>query len=386
MRRVVVLGASGSIGQQALSLLAAYPDRFRLVGLSIHRQIDKILPWLSRLNPEWVAITDPESLHRASCSGLGFPLINKAELHERLETQPIDIVLNAIVGATGFWASWHTLRNPAPRLALANKETLVFGGQWLVNHRHRIIPVDSEHSALFQCLSGEQTSHVEKLILTASGGPFRGKKTNDLEQVAPEQALAHPVWRMGTRITIDSATLMNKALELIEAHWLFDIPPEQIEVWVHPQCIVHSLVLFRDGTLKAQLSLPDMRLPILYALSYPERLPFSEGRWQPFVSISNLTFEPVDEVTFPALRFAKEALRIGGAAPALLNAADEVAVDAFLRGQIPFLDIFRCLEWSLQQPEAYTHPDSPQTLEVIEQAFRLKVRKQFLETSHAGRK
>ncbi|MEN3041103.1 MAG: 1-deoxy-D-xylulose-5-phosphate reductoisomerase [Bacteroidia bacterium] len=383
MRRVVVLGASGSIGQQALSLLAAYPDKFRVVGLSVHRQIDKILPWLPKITPDWVAITDTESYRSATSIDLSVPIVGVSELYEKLQTEPIDIVLNGIVGAVGFWASWYTLSAPTTKLALANKETLVFGGEWLTPYRERIIPVDSEHSALFQCLIGERVEEVEKLILTASGGPFRGKKTEDLRAVRPEHALAHPVWRMGARITVDSATLMNKALELIEAHWLFGLAPDQIEVWVHPQCIVHSLVLFQDGTLKAQLSLPDMRVPILYALSYPERLPFSEAKWQPFVSTANLTFEVVDETTFPTLRFAREALRIGGAAPALLNAADEVAVEAFLSGQIAFLDIFQWLEWTLSQPEAHIRPESPQVLEEIESEFRLKIRKHFLVAGHA---
>ncbi|MCS7152957.1 MAG: 1-deoxy-D-xylulose-5-phosphate reductoisomerase [Bacteroidia bacterium] len=378
MRRVVVLGGSGSIGQQTLSLLSTFSQEYRLVGVSVHRQLEKVYPWIERLHPEWIAVTDEEGLHSARTTYPHLPLIDQSALYEKLATERIDIVVNGIVGSAGFWASWYALQNPAAQLALANKESLVFGGKWLEPFRNRIIPVDSEHSALFQCLIGEPPESIEKLILTASGGPFRGKKAGELAEITPAQALAHPVWRMGARITVDSATLMNKALELIEAHWLFGLSAEQIEVWVHPQCIVHSMVLFRDGAMKAQLSSPDMRLPILYALSYPRRLAFSEGRWQPFLNGHTLSFEPVDEETFPTLGYAREALRRGGAAPALLNAADEVAVEAFLEGRIGFLDIFRWLEWSLVQPETLTSPSSPQELEALEKDFRQKVRSHFL--------
>jgi 1-deoxy-D-xylulose-5-phosphate reductoisomerase len=250
---------------------------------------------------------------------------------------------------------------------------LVFGGTWLSPHRSRILPVDSEHNALFQCLQGESLSSVEKLILTASGGPFRGKKSAELLHITPQEALSHPVWKMGSRITVDSATLMNKALELIEAYWLFGLPENQIEVWIHPECIVHSLVLFRDGSLKAQLSLPDMRLPILYALSYPERTSFAEKRCH-LPALSALHFEEVDESTFPALAFARQALRQGGSDPALLNAADEVVVEAFLKGRIGFLDIYKWVEWAISQPEAALHPADPYELAEIEQAFRQKLR------------
>ncbi|MCX8112834.1 MAG: 1-deoxy-D-xylulose-5-phosphate reductoisomerase [Bacteroidia bacterium] len=383
MRRVAVLGGSGSIGQQALSLIAAFPDSYQLVGLSVHRQLPKIQPWINQLNPAWIAITDEETRRHSHSIFPTQKLIGIEELYEKLATEPIDIVINGIVGAAGFWASWYTLQNPTARLALANKESLVFGGQWLSVYRNRILPIDSEHSALFQCLLGEKVEDVEKLILTASGGPFRGKKSADLSHITPSQALAHPVWRMGARISVDSATLMNKALELIEAYWLFGVPAEQIEVWVHPQCILHSMVLFRDGSFKAQLSYPDMRLPILYALSYPYRAPFTQKRWSPFLEGGTLTFEAVDEETFPTLTYAREALRIGGPAPALLNATDEVAVEAFLQGRISFLDIFRWLEWTLTQPEVRLQPESPHGMEALEKAFREKVQLHFLGKAHA---
>lgn len=385
LRRVTVLGASGSIGQQTLSLLAAYPGCYRVEGLSVHRNIEYLRACLERFQPAWVAVTEASAYAalrkewEAPC-----PLLNTEGLFERLATDPGDIVVNGIVGAAGFWASWYTLEHPTALLALANKESLVFGGAWLAAQRHRILPVDSEHSAIFQCLQGERGENIESLILTASGGPFRGQKKAELATVSPSQALRHPVWRMGHRITIDSATLMNKALELIEAYWLFSVPESRIEVWVHPECIVHSLVLFRDGAMKAQLSLPDMRLPILYALSYPARLSFAEGRWDPLWP-SCLRFEAVDEETFPSVGFAREALRRGGAAPALLNAADELAVEAFLAEAIGFLEIFRWVEWALAQPEANLKPSSPQELLEIEKAFREKMRRELSQKAHASR-
>ncbi len=379
MRRVSILGATGSIGKQALAVLKRFPDTFTLEGLSIHRQVDA-LPELLAYRPRWLAVTDPEAYYRvrAQNGALGsIRLLSLEELYEALATDPGDVVLNAIVGATGFWASWHTLHSVA-YLALANKESLVFGGAWLAPHRSRIIPVDSEHSALFQCLQGEGQDAVARLYLTASGGPFRGKTRLELAHVTVQQALRHPVWAMGRRITIDSATLMNKALELIEAHWLFEMPETTIDVWVHPECIVHSLVEFRDGSVKAQLSLPDMQLPILYALGYPERLAWPEAPYR-LNTLKTLHFEPVDEVTFPSIQFARRALRKGLAAPALLNAADEVIVEEFLAGRLRFLDIFDWLEWSLAQAEMDRSPASPQALLELESSFRHKLTEALLQ-------
>ncbi len=374
MRRVSILGATGSIGRQALEVIEVFSGRFRLEGLSVHRQIQELPNLIARYRPRWVAVTDPRAYERFLEEGgldQGVEVLSLEGLYEKLATDPGEVVLNAIVGAVGFWASWYALQGPA-LLALANKESLVFGGSWLSPYRARIIPVDSEHSALFQCLLGEAPTAVARLILTASGGPFRGQKAADLNGVSPQQALNHPVWRMGNRITIDSATLMNKALELIEAHWLFGISHHQIEAWIHPQCIVHSLVEFVDGSLKAQLSLPDMRLPILYALAYPER-PSWEGAPYRVPQLSQLYFEPIDEETFPSIQLARKALDKSIAAPALLNAADEIAVDAFLGGALRFLDIFGTLEWALMQPEMNENPRSPQDLAQLENAFREKV-------------
>lgn len=379
MRRVTILGATGSIGRQALAVLRRFPERFQLEGLSIHRQVEA-LPELLAYKPKWVAVTHPEAYYlvRSQNGALGgLPLLSAEELYAILEADPGDVVLNAIVGAGGFWASWHTLRGPA-NLALANKESLVFGGFWLAPYRERILPVDSEHSALFQCLQGEGKGAVARLYLTASGGPFRGRGRADLVHVTVQEALRHPVWAMGQRITIDSATLMNKALELIEAYWLFEVPEAAIEVWIHPECIVHSLVEFRDGSVKAQLSLPDMQLPILYALSYPERLAWPSAPYR-LNQLTTLHFEPVDEETFPSIRFARQALRKGLAAPALLNAADEVIVERFLAGRLRFLDIFTWLEWSLSQAEMDLSPQSPQALLMLEAGFRQKLAEALLE-------
>ena len=386
MRRVSILGATGSIGKQALEVLSQFPDRFALEGLSVHRQIEALPELISRYRPKWVAVTDPSSyelLVKKNGYGRQIFILSLEELYEKLSTDPGEVVLNAIVGAVGFWASWHTLQGPA-LLALANKESLVFGGSWLAPYRARIIPVDSEHSALAQCLLGEKPEAVARLILTASGGPFRGRKASELARVSPAEALNHPVWRMGNRITIDSATLVNKALELIEAHWLFGVSHHHIEAWIHPQCIVHSLVEFTDGSLKAQLSLPDMRLPILYALAYPERPVWEKAPYR-IAQLSQLSFEEVDEETFPSLRLARQALDKSIAAPALFNAADEIAVEAFLRGELEFLEIFEVLAWALAQSESSENSASPHDLAELEGYFRKKVQSYLRTCKVKGR-
>ncbi len=384
MRKVVILGATGSIGRQTLEVVEAFPERFAVVGLSVHRQIAELPALINRYRPRWVAVTDAEAYQafvQQNGTSTRVRILSQEALYQELMHSEAEVVLNAMVGAAGFWASWHTLLGSA-YLALANKESLVFGGPWLQAHRHRILPVDSEHSALFQCLTGESEKSVARLILTASGGPFRGRETEDLRRVSVQDALRHPTWRMGHRITIDSATLMNKALELIEAHWLFGVPHDSIEVWVHPECVVHSLVEFIDGSMKAQLSLPDMRLPILYALSYPERLSWEVAPYRLSQPLP-LHFEPVDEETFPSLKMARAALEKGPAAPALLNAADEVAVEHFLQGHIRFLDIFACVAWALEQPEMNQSCNSPKDLAILEADFRRKVADMYISSCKA---
>jgi 1-deoxy-D-xylulose-5-phosphate reductoisomerase len=352
-RGVVVLGATGSVGRAALDVLASERERFRVVGLACRSRGASLLEAARRLGAARIALVDPEAAERLAPSlGRGDPelLVGPEGLEALVVADGVDVVVQGIAGAAGLAASLATLR-AGRRLALANKESLVVAGPLLIAEARRtgatILPVDSEHSALFQCLQAGRAGEVRRLVLTASGGPFRGRTSTDLAGVTPAQALAHPTWSMGPRISVDSATLMNKALEVIEARWLFDVPPERIEVLVHPQSVVHSLVEFVDGSVVAQLGPPDMRLPIRYALGWPERLPVPERpfAWEDY---ARLTFEPPDRVTFPALDLGYEAARRGGTAGAVLNAADEVAVERFLEGTLPFADIPRLVADALE--------------------------------------
>lgn len=346
-KRVAVLGCTGSIGQNTLDVIAAFPERLQVDGLCCHSRWQLLAEQCHRFQPRVAILTDPAAYAEADRSL--FPANTELQLgNERacdLAAAPtVDIVLAAVVGAAGLHGTWAALE-AGKTVALANKETLVVGGQLITNlasrRQARILPVDSEHSAIFQALSGYSASDVDRVVLTASGGPFRGRTAQALESASPAEALQHPTWRMGPKITIDSATLMNKALEVIEAHWLFHLTAEQIDVIVHPESIVHSFVEFRDGSILAQLSPPDMRLPIQYALTYPERLsgPAHRLNWSAF---SALRFEPVDRDTFQALHLGFEVIRRGGTTGAVLNAANEVAVARFLDGEIGFLDIARC--------------------------------------------
>lgn len=339
MNPVVVLGVTGSIGHRTLQVA----DRLgiEVAGMAAggsESSLGSLCRWAERYPRAKVAVARPSSSsHRSLRSLLGSRYLPGEDGVLSLAADPGATVVNGIVGAAGLPASAAALRAGA-RLALANKESLVAGGEALMraarDGKGELIPVDSEHSALFQCLRGERTEEVEKLILTASGGPFRGMGPEQLAAVTVEQALEHPTWRMGERITIDSATLVNKGMEVIEAHHLFGIGYDRIEVVVHPQSIVHSMVEFRDGSLKAQLGSPDMGLPIQYALTYPQRLPCDSPPFRP--TDSPLTFHAPDRETFPALDLAYGAGRAGGCAPAAYNAADEVAVEAFLASRIPF--------------------------------------------------
>ena len=339
MNPVVVLGVTGSIGRCALQVA----DRLGMAveGMAAggsESSLDQLCRWAERYPRAKVAAARPSpSSHRRLRSLLGSRYLPGEEGVLRLAAAPGATVVNGIVGAAGLPASAAALA-AGSRLALANKESLVAGGELLTRAAQagggELIPVDSEHSALFQCLRGERSEEVEKLILTASGGPFRGMGPEQLAGVTVRQALDHPTWRMGERITVDSATLVNKGLEVIEAHHLFGIGYDRIEVVVHPESIVHSMVEFRDGSLKAQLGRPDMSLPIQYALTYPQRLPSSAPSYR--LTDSPLTFHPPDRETFPALDLAYQAGREGGTAPAVYNAADEVAVEAFLSSRISF--------------------------------------------------
>ncbi|MGW0179792.1 1-deoxy-D-xylulose-5-phosphate reductoisomerase [Nocardia sp. NPDC003345] len=340
IRRVLLLGSTGSIGTQALEVIAANPGRFRIVGLAAGGGRTELLAeQMAATGTDNVAVADPAAA-RALGVGLGGPDA-VTELVRRTEA---DVVLNALVGSLGLEPTLAALESGAT-LALANKESLVAGGSLVTRAAKpgQIVPVDSEHSALAQCLRGGRESEVAKLVLTASGGPFRGWTTDMLNSVNPAEAKTHPTWSMGPMNTLNSASLVNKGLELIEAHLLFGIPYDRIDVTVHPQSIVHSMVTFTDGSTLAQASPPDMKLPIALALGWPDRVPGAAAACD-FGTASTWTFEPVDNAVFPAVELARHAGRLGGSVTAVFNAANEIAVSAFLEGRIRFPDIVRSVE------------------------------------------
>ena len=338
-RRVAVLGCTGSVGSQALSLLREHRDRFDVVLLAAHTKADILASAVAEHQPVAACLTGAPACPPQPAGTRGFH--GPDGLLAALAHSAPDLVLNAITGAAGLQASEWTLRE-GRTLALANKESLVIAGEYLMplarRSGARILPVDSEHCAIFQCLDGEAPRAIRKLWLTGSGGPFRTRDLATFATITPEQALRHPTWTMGPRITVGSATMMNKAFEVLEAHWLFDVPPASIEVVLHPQSIVHSMVEFVDGSLLAQCGVPDMRVPILFCLGYPERLPFAFAPFDP-LRWRTLAFEPFDTTRYPAVELAYQCLREGGDAGARLNAADEVATTAFLDGRIPFPQI-----------------------------------------------
>lgn len=352
MRSIVLLGSTGSIGTQALEVVAAHPDRFRVVGLAAGRQVPMLLAQAEAFGVRRVALADAAAARElATARGDLEVLAGPAGVAELAATDA-DLVVNGITGAVGLEPTLAALAAGTP-VALANKESLIVGGSLVVaaaeaagGRETMLLPVDSEHSALAQCLRGGRREEVARLVLTASGGPFRGRSAAELATVGPEQALAHPTWSMGPVVTVNSATLMNKGLELIEAHELFAVPFDQLEVVVHPQSVVHSMVAFVDGSTLAQLSPPDMRLPIQLAMGWPERLghAFVACDW---TTAGSLDFEPVDRASFRALDLAEQAGRRGGSFPAVLNAANEVAVDAFLHRGLAFLDIAGVVEAAL---------------------------------------
>ena len=358
-RRVVILGSTGSIGRNCLDVIAALPDRLEVVGLSAHSNGEMLLEQAGRCRPRWVSLTDPNA---ANCLDLG-PLRGRCEvlsgeagIAAMVSDPDVDVVVTAIVGAAGLAGTWAALE-AGKTVAVANKETLVMAGPLVMDLARRrgarLLPVDSEHSAIFQAMQAGRPAEVERVVLTASGGPFRGQTAPQLAEVSARDALRHPTWRMGPKITVDSATLMNKALEVIEARWLFGLSPDQIEVIIHPESVIHSFVEFTDGSVLAQLSPPDMRLPIQYALTYPERVrgPARRLSWR---DLTSWHFETPDRDTFPALQLGYEVARRGGTCGAVLNAANEAAVGRFLAGDLPFLDIARVCGDVLGQ-----HPYSP---------------------------
>ncbi len=361
-KAIAILGSTGSIGRQALEVVAAYPERFAVQVLAAGNQADLLIEQALAFRPQQVVIGNEAKYEqvKAALQPQGISVATGATaLEEAVQHDTLDMVLVALVGYAGLKPTISAIR-AGKDIALANKETLVVAGELVTQlaaaHEVAILPVDSEHSAIFQCLAGEQHNAVEKIILTASGGPFRGKKAGELAAVTREQALRHPNWEMGAKITIDSATLMNKGLEVIEAHWLFGMQRQQIEVVVHPQSIIHSLVQFEDGSIKAQMGLPDMKLPIQYALTYPERLKTTFPRFN-FAAYPALTFEQPDLDTFRNLALAYESMDRGGNMPCVLNAANEVAVEAFLQDKIGFLDMPELIATCLAKIPHIEQPD-----------------------------
>ena len=368
-RGLAILGSTGSIGTQALDVVRAQPGRFRVEVLTAGRNADLLIKQALEFKPNAVAIADEAQGQKVRDALWEHDIkayAGQDAIAQLVEMDGIDIVLTALVGFAGLRPTMNAIA-AGKHIALANKETLVVAGEIVMaaarDQGVDILPVDSEHSAIFQCLAGEFHNPIEKLILTASGGPFRGRDRASLEGVTKEQALKHPNWDMGAKITIDSASLMNKGLEVIEARWLFDVKAADIEVVVHPQSIVHSCVQFEDGSIKAQLGLPDMKLPIQYALGYPKRLQNYFPRFS-FADYANLTFEAPDKATFRNLQLAYDALDAGGSAPCVLNAANEVAVAAFLRDEVGFLEMSEVLEHALNSVSHVAKPDLEQLFEL----------------------
>lgn len=353
IKQLAVLGSTGSIGQQTLEVVRALPHRFHIVGLAGGKNVDLLAKQVNEFKPRFVYFQDREALARLANAEYEFLTLEDIARHPQVDT-----VIIATSGRAGLSPTLAAVK-AGKSVALANKESLVMAGEIVTNeaklNEARILPIDSEHSAIWQCLNGE-TQPATQLTLTASGGPFLHYSPAELSRVTVEQALSHPSWQMGKKVTIDSATLMNKGLEVIEAHWLFDMLLDNIRVLIHPQSIIHSMVEFIDGSIKAQLSYPDMRLPIQYALSYPERLPNPQLPRLDWSNIKDLTFEPPDLDTFPCLKLAVEAGRKGGTCPAVLCGADEVAVELFLAQKVKFIDIANLVEKVLEQHQSIPYP------------------------------
>jgi len=368
VKRIAIYGSTGSIGRQALEVITAHSDQFSVEVLTANTNDDLLIEQALHFKPNMVVIGDDTKYSKVkdALSSTDIKVFaGEKALEEVAAMDCYDLMLAAIVGYAGFKPTINAI-NAGKAIALANKETLVVAGDIVmrtaVEKRVPIIPVDSEHSAIFQCLVGEMRNPIEKVLLTASGGPFLGKKTNFLVNVKREHALQHPNWNMGAKISVDSATLMNKGLEMIEAKWLFNLKPEQIQVLIHPQSIIHSMVQFQDGSIKAQMGLPDMKLPIQYALAFPKRIPNDFPRCD-FRKINTLTFEDPDLRTFRNLSLAMEALDKGGNLPCIMNAANEIAVYAFLRNRIGFLDMTDVIEKTMEKVSFIAQPSLEQYYE-----------------------
>lgn len=376
-RRIALLGSTGSVGRQTLDVIRRFPDRFRVVALAARSNVTLLAEQVREFQPSLVAcFADNADVERKVRAILPDAVLGEQGLLEVATHADADIVVAATSGLMGLRPTLAAL-GAGKALAIANKETLVMAGHLVMDVARRasipILPVDSEHSAIWQCLRGEEHADIHRLLITASGGPFRCTPLEQLQTVSVEQALAHPTWRMGSKITIDSATLMNKGLEVLEAHWLFDMPYDRIEVVIHPESIVHSMVEFVDGTIKMQASLPTMHLPIMNALSYPARLHSVENNFVPelrWSEVGKLSFEALDVSRFPCFRLALEAAKREGTYPAALVGADEEAVELFLAGKIPFLGIAQLIEAVLERHQSVARPDVATILDACAWARR----------------
>jgi len=384
-KHITILGSTGSIGTQALDVVRAHPDNFEIDCLIAQSNANLLIQQAAEFLPGSVVIGDESKYDKVAAALASFPIkvySGADSIVQIMEQESTEIVLTACVGYAGLKPTIAAI-NAGKHIALANKETLVVAGELVTKLAEtrgvNIYPVDSEHSAIFQCLAGEWQNSIEKIYLTASGGPFRGKDAEFLANVTKEQALKHPNWEMGAKITIDSASLMNKGLEVIEAKWLFQLRFDQIDVIVHPQSIIHSIVQFRDGSMKAQMGLPDMKLPIQYALAYPNRLPSDYPRFN-FLNYPALTFEQPDYKTFRNLNLAFEAMKQGGNMPCILNAANEVAVAGFLRDEIGFLAMSDLIETCMQKVAYIEKPNYEQYVASDTEARRVAVELMSIKT------
>ncbi|CUT04433.1 1-deoxy-D-xylulose-5-phosphate reductoisomerase [Candidatus Kryptobacter tengchongensis] len=368
MKNIAILGSTGSIGRNAIEVIRNFPDRFKVTYLAVNKNIELLFEQVKLLRPRGVVIFDKEKAREFSnfVNGEIEVLSGEEGLLEVVSRDDVDVVLNSLVGFSGLKPTIKAIES-GKRIALANKETLVVAGEIITKlikeNNVELIPVDSEHNAIFQCLVGENVSDINRIILTASGGPFLYRDKVDLENVTVEEALKHPNWKMGNKITIDSATLMNKGLEVIEAHWLFGLSVDKIKVVIHPQSVIHSMVEFVDGSIKAQLGVPDMKIPIQYALTYPERTYADYGRVD-FVKLGQMTFLEPDLDKFECLRIAYEVASIGGTYPTVLNAANEVAVEAFLNKKIKFTKIPDIIKRAIDAHKPKFNPELEDILRV----------------------
>ena len=350
IKNIAIFGSTGSIGVNSINVLKKFPDKFNIKCLSANKNIDLLIEQTNEVKPEYIIIGDEKNYQELKSKFKDTKILyGKDSFNTFLQNNDIDILINALVGFSGLEPTVTAIKNKID-VALANKESLVVGGELITkllnDFKVNLIPIDSEHSAILQCLIGEKTEDIARLILTASGGPFLNRETNDFKNITIQEALNHPNWKMGNKITIDSATLMNKGLEVIEASWLFNMPSSKIDVVVHPQSIIHSMVEFIDGSIKAQMGIPNMRIPIQYALTYPHRLENKNDRLD-ILKLKELNFFEPDFIKFPCLKIAYKALEEGGTAPTIMNASNEVAVELFLNSKIKFIQIHEIIEKTL---------------------------------------